>query len=59
VTERYTFTVVSVPGWNVPTIIRVRKFLKSALRSWGLRCVECQETTPPLPDRSTPEDPTA
>lgn len=47
--ERYTIVVVPVPGWGVPPIVRLRKFLKAALRSWGLRCVECVENKPTMP----------
>lgn len=39
-TEQFTLTLRPLPGWDVPAIIRLRKFLKMALRSYGLRCVE-------------------
>ena len=46
----YIITVVPIPGWPTPAIIRLRRFLKAALRSWGLRCTECREHDdgPPL-----------
>ena len=47
--QRFTITVVPVPGWGVPPIIRLRKFLRSPCDPRGLRCVECQENTPPVP----------
>ena len=46
----YEFKVVAVPNFDgPPVIIRLRKFLKAALRAYGLRCVDCRET----PRRST------
>jgi hypothetical protein len=48
--ERFQLTVEAVPGWgDVPAIIRLRRFLKAALRSYGLRCTEAREITPPVP----------
>ena len=38
--ERYTITVRTEPGpWRTPAIVRLRHFLKAALRAYGLRCV--------------------
>ena len=38
--ERYTVTFISEPGrWSAPLLVRLRKFLKVALRCFGLRCV--------------------
>src|SRR5690606_38213165 len=31
------------PGWNVPTEARLKRFLKQAIRSFGLRCVSIRE----------------
>jgi hypothetical protein len=49
--DRPTFalTVQAVPGSDVPAIIRLRRFLKMALRSYGLKCTEAREITPPVP----------
>jgi hypothetical protein len=47
------YTVTLQPtGDGPPPIVRLRKLLKAALRSYGLRCVECREVAteaPPLP----------
>ena len=43
----FALTLQAVPGWgDVPAIIRLRKFLKAALRSYGLKCTECREAEP-------------
>jgi len=43
-TERYHVTLRPEPGnWRTPAIVRLRKFLKAAVRQWGLRCTECRE----------------
>jgi hypothetical protein len=41
--EQYTITLRAEPGFDVPAVVRLRKFLKEALRGWGLRCVEARE----------------
>jgi hypothetical protein len=45
----FALTLQAVPGSDVPPIIRLRRFLKAALRSYGLRCVECREHASPCP----------
>ncbi len=40
VPERWTITLTPVPGWNVPGAARIRRALKTLLRSYGLKCVE-------------------
>jgi hypothetical protein len=38
--ERFTIEVVDLPGWSsIPADVRLKRFLKSALRGYGLRCV--------------------
>ena len=32
-------------GGDTPVVIRLRHFLKAALRSWGLRCTDARELT--------------
>jgi hypothetical protein len=36
--DSWYLTLVPVPGWTIPVAVRVRKLLKLALRSFGLRC---------------------
>jgi hypothetical protein len=45
VDDQQTFNVVltALPGWGVPAVVRLRRFLKCALRAYGLRCVEIIE----------------
>ena len=38
--ERYTITMVSAGGSDVPVVNRLRRFLKMALRAYKLKCVE-------------------
>ena len=43
-----TFALIlqAVPGWgDVSATIRLKRFLKAALRSYGLRCTEAREIT--------------
>jgi hypothetical protein len=41
--ERFTLTLQALPGRGAASaIIRLRRFLKAALRSYGLRCVRCE-----------------
>ena len=46
--DKPTFAIVlqAVPWEGAPPIIRLRKFLKAALRSYGLKCTECREAPP-------------
>ena len=37
--ERFTITVEAIPDRNWPAEVRLKKCLKSMLRSFGLRCV--------------------
>ena len=37
--EDWCLTFRPLPGWSTPVAVRVRKLLKMALRSFGLRCV--------------------
>jgi hypothetical protein len=53
--DTFALTIKTVPGSDVPPIIRLRHFLKLALRSYGLRCIECREThRPPAPPALPP-----
>ena len=46
--EKPTFalTLEAVPGSDVPAAIRLKRFLKSALRAYGLRCTRAEEIHP-------------
>jgi hypothetical protein len=44
---KFALTLVAVPGSDVPAAIRLKRFLKAALRSYGLRCTEAREIHPP------------
>jgi hypothetical protein len=48
----YQITLRPEPG-PVPAIVRLRKFLKAALRTYGLRCVDMAEVTPAKPPADT------
>jgi hypothetical protein len=39
--EQFNLILRSLPSQHVPAVIRLRRFLKSALRAWGFQCVEC------------------
>jgi hypothetical protein len=40
---RYALTLQALPDVaGVPPIIRLRRFLKAALRSYGLKCTRCE-----------------
>ncbi len=41
--ETYTVTLRSLPGYTAPVIVRLRRFLKVALRAFGLRCVSIRK----------------
>ncbi len=43
VPERWTITLRPLPGWNVPGAARIRRALKTLLRSYGLKCVEIRQ----------------
>ena len=42
----FALTLESVPGSDVPAAVRLKRFLKAALRGYGLKCTECRETGP-------------
>jgi hypothetical protein len=44
-TERFQITVESIGGQDVPPVIRLRGWLKLALRAFGLRVVTARELT--------------
>ena len=47
----FALTLEALPSWDkAPAINRLRRFLKMALRSYGLKCTEAREITPALPD---------
>ena len=50
-TERtiYNLTLRAEPGSEIPPAIRLRRLLKHALRSCGLRCTEVREIKPDTP----------
>lgn len=40
----FAIVLQAVPGWGaVPPIVRLRRALKSFLRSYGLKCMEIRE----------------
>jgi hypothetical protein len=51
--QRFAFVVRSEPGWEAPLIVRLRHFLKLALRAYGLRCIEGHEIKDALDERVT------
>jgi len=40
--ERYTLTIEAEPH-RVPAIIRLRRLLKLALRTFKLKCIRCEQ----------------
>jgi len=57
-TATYTVTIRTEPGYETPPEIRLRRFLKLALRGYGLRCIQIRQDakvgigrvpTPPTP----------
>jgi hypothetical protein len=36
--ERYRLDLEALPSWGAPAVIRLRRFLKAALRAYGLKC---------------------
>ncbi len=46
--DAFALTLEAVPSWgDVPATIRLKRFLKAALRSYGLKCIECREADRP------------
>ena len=43
--KRYALTLESLPNRGDETV-RLRKFLKMALRCYGLKCIRCEELKP-------------
>jgi len=55
--ERYTVLVCALPDPDgAPAIVRFRRWLKSGLRAFGLRCVRCEPLDAPAgpPDAAEP-----
>jgi len=52
VKDRFVLVVEAEGRDGPPVIIRLRKFLKCALRSFGIRCVSIRPETPPDPPGS-------
>jgi hypothetical protein len=48
--ERFRLIIEALPD-RTPGVIRPRHFLKAALRSWGLKCIDAE----PVPNRPPPE----
>jgi hypothetical protein len=65
--ERFVVELVAQPDGDAPAVIRLRHFLKAALRAWGLRCTGVRQVNatptpppgatsgPPVADQSTEE----
>ena len=49
--ERFALKIESVPGRDIPTVVRLRGLLKSMLRGFGFRCLEAR---PEQPDADQP-----
>jgi hypothetical protein len=56
--ERFTVDLVALPD-EVPAVVRLRAFLKRALRSYRLKCVRVVESriAPPGGHHVAPRDP--
>jgi hypothetical protein len=53
-TDRPAYTVtLRATGDGPPAAVRLRRFLKAALRQYGLRCIGCEEVTQRTADRMT------
>jgi hypothetical protein len=55
--ERFSLTLEAPPDGGAPGPIRLKRFLKMALRAYGLRCtsaVELHEDTPPAEPSPVP-----
>jgi hypothetical protein len=48
----FTITVVADDDGSPPVIIRLRSFLKAALRRYGLRCVGVREAAKKPPEEA-------
>jgi len=51
----FALTLRAEPGnWQAPPVRRLARFLKAALRAYGLRCTDCREVQAPAhdPDRA-------
>jgi hypothetical protein len=46
--ERYTIVLQAMPS-DAPAIIRLRRFLKAALRSYRFRCIGCEALQADVP----------
>lgn len=44
--DPWTVLVVSLKGFDVPTAIRVKRWLKAGLRGYGLKCIEVRTARP-------------
>ena len=53
--DRVTLIFRPVPGWRTPPAARLRKLLKLAIRSCGLKCLAIFPS-PPEVDRTRPKD---
>jgi hypothetical protein len=51
--ERFTVVVEALPD-KVPSRIRLRSFLKRALRSFNIRCVSVTPAEPPAASQAAP-----
>jgi hypothetical protein len=52
--ERYRIDLESIPDFGAPPIIRLRRFLKAALRAYGLKCTSAVELHPDAPKSDGP-----
>lgn len=48
--ERFIVVLAPAAGWGAPPLVRLRKLLKAALRSHGLRCIRVAVEEPDGPD---------
>lgn len=56
---RYVIVLTPAPGpWQAPPVKRLARFLKAALRGYGLRCVDAREVRTPDGRPATPPAPT-
>jgi len=44
--DPWVVLVVSLKGHDVPTAVRVKRWLKSGLRGYGLKCIEIRTARP-------------
>jgi hypothetical protein len=55
--ERYRLDLEAMPDGGAPAVIRLKRFLKAALRSYGLRCtaaIELHEDSPVTEPKPVP-----